>query len=80
VRHVGESEQIRSGRTERKPADRGLELTAHYHKSLAGASWERGGRREEAMAVAFIGHGFRDEEGREELSLLPREPAKATRR
>jgi hypothetical protein len=28
--------------------------------------------------VAFIGHGFRDGEGREELSILPREPAKAT--
>jgi hypothetical protein len=28
--------------------------------------------------VAFIGHGFHDGEGREELSLLPREPAKAT--
>jgi hypothetical protein len=37
-----------------------------------------GERREEATAVAFIGHGFRDGEGREELSLLPREPAKAT--
>jgi hypothetical protein len=37
-----------------------------------------GERREEATAVAFIGHGFRDGEGWEELSLLPREPAKAT--
>jgi hypothetical protein len=37
-----------------------------------------GERREEATTVAFIGHGFRDGEGREELSVLPREPAKAT--
>jgi hypothetical protein len=37
-----------------------------------------GERREEATTVAFIGHGFRDREGWEELSLLPREPAKAT--
>jgi hypothetical protein len=29
-------------------------------------------------AVTFIGHGFRDREGREELSLLLCEPAKAT--
>jgi hypothetical protein len=32
------------------------------------------------MAAAFIGHGFHDGEGWEELSLLPREPAKATHR
>jgi hypothetical protein len=37
-----------------------------------------GERREEATAVAFIGHEFCDGEGREELSLLPRELAKAT--
>jgi hypothetical protein len=37
-----------------------------------------GERREEATALTFIGHGFRDGEGREEHSLLPREPAKAT--
>jgi hypothetical protein len=79
VRHIGESEQIRSGRTERKPASRGLELAAHHHETLAGVSRERGEgeRREEATVVAFIGHGFRDGEGWKEVSLLPREPAKA---
>ena len=38
------------------------------------------GRREGATAVGFIGHGFRGGEWREEVSSVPREPAKATRR
>jgi hypothetical protein len=42
VRRVGESEQIRSGRTERKPDGRRLELAAHHNQTLAGISRERG--------------------------------------
>jgi hypothetical protein len=45
VRRVGESEQIRSGRTERKPDGRQLELAAHHNQTLAGISRERGGKK-----------------------------------
>ena len=40
VRRVGETEQIRSGGTERKPAGGGPELAAHHHRTLAGVSRE----------------------------------------
>ena len=40
VRRVGETEQIRSGGTERKPVDGRPELTAHHHGTLAGVSRE----------------------------------------
>jgi hypothetical protein len=80
VRRVGESEQVRSRRTERKPDGRRSELTAHHNQTLLVSHGSEGRRREEAPTLAFIGHGFRNGEGREEVSLLPREPAKATRR
>ena len=41
VRRVGETEQIRSGGTERKPAGGGPELAAHHHGTLAGVSLSR---------------------------------------
>jgi hypothetical protein len=45
VRRVGESEQIRSGRTERKPDGRRLELAAHRNQTLADISRERGKKK-----------------------------------
>jgi hypothetical protein len=45
VRRVGESEQIQSGRTERKPDGCRLELAAHHNQTLAGISRERGEKK-----------------------------------
>jgi hypothetical protein len=45
VRRVGESEQIRSERTERKPDGHRLELAAYHNQTLAGISRERGEKK-----------------------------------
>jgi hypothetical protein len=50
VRHVGETEQIRSGRTERKPTDGRLGLVTHHHETpwclMGKQKWRTGGEEE----------------------------------